>query len=1073
MTKTRFSRFVSMVLALVMALSFNVFAAADKITFIVTGDTIHGDGGHTAYQEWINTTYDVTGEDAGKILQNVLTNNGYTYDYSVGQYGGYLSSITTPAGDTLAAYTNGSKSGWMTKLNGEMAASSIDQIVPSAGDTVEVFYVDDYEAEIYGYYSTINVNPDTATLEVKNSAGDVIEPSWGSYSFFNGNYTYKASADGYVTKTGDFTVSGAGVTIDIVLDKDNSSDLTTEATTDNTDTNVEWGLFRKDATGTPVVKAQTPTPDNVEVKWATQVKTGWSAMAGSVIANNCIYTAESSNVLKIDKTTGEILAKGTLDSAIGYTYFISYGDGKIFVQLGKGQVEALNADDLTKVWTSEMPNGDTNGQGLTPIYYNNGRVYAGSVVTGKTGSGYYYCLNAETGENIWTITGEKGSYNGFYWSGATAVGDYIVFGCEGGTLRVVDEKGNVVDSYNVSADIRAGVTYSNGKIYFTDKTGYIHSMDITDGKLSNHKSVLINESANASTSTPAVYNGKVYVCAGGKYPSGYFSVFDTDLNQIYTYKTAYNAQSSPLIGDNNGVINVYFTLNGPNGDLLVYDGTDCKTLIDLSAYKNYCIHSPIADSNGTIYYQNDSGYIVAIGSKVVETTTEATTETTTVATTEATTVATTETTTEATTVATTETTTEATTVATTVATTEATTVATTETTTVVTTVATTETTTEATTVATTEAPTETTTIHNGGNSEDVNIRVDFSLVGTDYTWLSESNVELAPNATVADLLSKVFINNGVTAVGIDNGYISSVTYNGQTLAEFDKGPNSGWMYRVNGDIPNVGINSFILSDGDVVSFFYTTDYTKEDYNGGNSDWDDDNNSSSGGSSGGSGSSKVTTTTTTTTEATTEATTEDKTDNNTQDNNNNSQTTTDSTTNVFADVPISHWANKAVNWLSKKGVISGKASNKFAPSDNVTRAEFVAMLYRASGAKNEGNCQFKDVSKDSWYYDAIAWAYNNGIVYGVDNDNFAPNATITRQDMACMAARYANKLNVSLDKSVDYKAFVDEANISAYALDSVKTLFEANIVKGNDNNQFRPTDKTTRAEVAVIIYNLIG
>ena len=109
MIKTKFSRFVAIILAFVMALSFNVFASADKITFIVTGDTIHGTSGHTAYEEWINTNYDVTGEDAGTILQNVLTDNGYSCDYSVGQYGGYLSSITTPKGDTLAAYTNGRK----------------------------------------------------------------------------------------------------------------------------------------------------------------------------------------------------------------------------------------------------------------------------------------------------------------------------------------------------------------------------------------------------------------------------------------------------------------------------------------------------------------------------------------------------------------------------------------------------------------------------------------------------------------------------------------------------------------------------------------------------------------------------------------------------------------------------------------------------------------------------------------------------------------------------------------------------------------------------------------------------
>ena len=71
---------------------------------------------------------------------------------------------------------------------------------------------------------------------------------------------------------------------------------------------------------------------------------------------------------------------------------------------------------------------------------------------------------------------------------------------------------------------------------------------------------------------------------------------------------------------------------------------------------------------------------------------------------------------------------------------------------------------------------------------------------------------------MADLITKIFINNGVTAIGLEEGYVHSITYNGKLFCEFDKGPNSGWMYKVNGDIPNVGINSFVLSDGDVVSY---------------------------------------------------------------------------------------------------------------------------------------------------------------------------------------------------------------------------------------------------------------
>lgn len=1012
MIKTKFSRFAAMLTAFIMALSFNVIAnGADTITFIVTGDSIHSEGNHSSYEEWINTSYELNGENVGEIMQNVLAQYGYSCDYSVGQWGGYLSSVTTPDGNTLGAYTNGSKSGWMSSVNDIMPDVSMDQVYPSAGDVVEIFYIDDYEAEIYGYYSTITVTPDTASLTVYSSDGAVIEPSWGAYSLFNGKYSYNASAEGYITKTGDFVVSGAGVTLDIVLDKENTSDdTTTESTTEEAvDKGVEWGLFRKNTSNNGIVNADTPNNENASVKWATKLKDDWSAFSGIAIANDAVYTVTGSTVYKLDKNSGEIIEKADLDSSIGYTYFISYGEGKVFVQLGKGEIEALDSN-LNKLWTSTVPMGDSDGQGLSPVYCNNGKVYSGTVNT-YDGKGYYYCLNAENGEYIWTVEGEQGSYNGFYWSGCVAVGDYIAVGGEGGSLYLIDAEGNICDTFKANSDIRSTVVYDNGLLYFTDKLGYIYSVEVDNGKFGASKSAIINENATASTSTPAIYDGKVYVGAGGMYPKGYFSVLDTDLNQIYTVELEGSVQSSPLVAVNGSDVNVYFTCNNAEGSLMVYDGTAVNKLIDTTDYMNYCIHSPIADSEGTVYYQNDSGYVAAIG-KTFEETTETTTETTTENLTEITT----------------------------------------------------DNVTEASTEDITEISTESTTSSNGGSVEDEDIRVSFSLVG-DSTWISESNISMDQGSGVADLIRKVFENNGVSCVGIDEGYIRSITYNGTTLGEFDKGPNSGWMYKVNGEYPEVGINSYTLSEGDNVEFVYVEDYTKIDYNTGNSDWSSDSSSSSGGGGGGSSSSKTTTTETTTevtTEAKTEATTEDV-----------EVELYKAEVNNFNDVNENHWAYDAVNYLYELGIVKGKTESTFAPNDNVTRAEFVAMLYRMSNAGGDYNCSFSDVSNDSWYYDAVSWAYENGVVFGVSEDCFAPNDKITRQDMACIAERYADKFNVELNEDTQYTAFADENAISAYAVDSVVRLCKSNILNGNDKGEFMPLANTTRAEAAVVIYNIIG
>lgn len=1007
MIRTKFGRYVAMLLALVMTLSINVFAAADTITFIVTGDSIHSEGAHTNYEEWINTSYELTGENTGEIMQNVLSANGYGFDYSVGQWGGYLSSITTPEGDTLGSGTNGSKSGWMVKVNDVMPDVSMDQVYPSGGDIVEIFYIDDYEAEIYGYYSTITVSPDTAELTVYNSDGGVVEPSYGAYSFFNGSYSYSASAEGYVTKTGDFTVSGAGVFLDIVLEKDDAqTDSTTESTTESVNADVEWGLFRKNSSNNGVITADTPIPENAEIKWSAKVKDGWDPLTGIAVANNAIYTATGSTMYKLDKNTGEVLAKASLDSSIGYTYFIAYGGGKVFVQLGKGEIQAFDKD-LNNLWTSALPNGETSAQGISPVYYNNGRVYSGTVST--TGNkGYYYCLDADNGEYIWTVEGQKGQYDGFYWSGCVAVDDYIVFGGESGILSLVDSQGNVVDTYKANGDIRSAVAYDNGTLYFTDKLGYIYSVPVSNGSFGDAKFALINENAIASTSTPAIYDGKIYVGAGGKYPNGYFSVFDTDLTQLYTAELEGNVQSSPLVAVNGSDVNVYFTLNNAQGNIMVYNGNDVQKLIDTADYQNYCLYSPVADNEGNIYYQNDSGYIVAIGkSKTEETTAETSTETTTVASTE--------TTTEFTTDLTTETTTQ----------------------------------------FTTDLTTETTTAASGGGSvDDEFVNVNFTLTG-DYTWLYVNNVSMAQNSTVADLIEFVFNANDVSCVGLENNYITSVTYKGTTLSEFDKGQNSGWMYKVNGEYLNVSIRDYKLSDGDNVEFVYVEDYTKLDYNTNDSDW-----SSSG---GGGGSSSNTATTVTTTETTTYTATETTT-----------ELTTESVeiTSTFDDVNENHWAFDAVTALFEKGAVKGKSENMFVPNDSVTRAEFVAMLYRLVGTEGDYILNFNDVDSDSWYYTPVAWAYENGIVYGVNSDSFAPSANITRQDMACIAERFADKFNVELNQSIEYKAFADESTISNYAKDSVILLYKSGVLKGNDKGEFKPCDYTSRAEAAVIIYNLI-
>lgn len=113
---------------------------------------------------------------------------------------------------------------------------------------------------------------------------------------------------------------------------------------------------------------------------------------------------------------------------------------------------------------------------------------------------------------------------------------------------------------------------------------------------------------------------------------------------------------------------------------------------------------------------------------------------------------------------------------------------------------------------------------------------------------------------------------------------------------------------------------------------------------------------------------------------------------------------------FADVPASRWSNPYVVMMYNEGIVGGISANLFAPADNVTRAQFVKILCGVAGADTDGlTHEFTDVVAGSWYEPYVAWAASEGIVNGVSVGKFAPEAKITRQDMAVMIYRYVENV----------------------------------------------------------------
>lgn len=179
------------------------------------------------------------------------------------------------------------------------------------------------------------------------------------------------------------------------------------------------------------------------------------------------------------------------------------------------------------------------------------------------------------------------------------------------------------------------------------------------------------------------------------------------------------------------------------------------------------------------------------------------------------------------------------------------------------------------------------------------------------------------------------------------------------------------------------------------------------------------------------------------------------------------------TKSFTDVPAAHWAFPAISDLFAKQIVTGKTATTFEPNADVTRAEFATMLVKALKLTAKSPSTFTDVPAGAWYADAVAAASENGLVNGVGNGKFAPNAKITREQMAVMAS---NALNLQAGKTIavaDGKTFADDAQISSWAKAGVSVAADRGVMNGRGADKFAPKAHSTRAEAAKVISTLIS
>ena len=177
---------------------------------------------------------------------------------------------------------------------------------------------------------------------------------------------------------------------------------------------------------------------------------------------------------------------------------------------------------------------------------------------------------------------------------------------------------------------------------------------------------------------------------------------------------------------------------------------------------------------------------------------------------------------------------------------------------------------------------------------------------------------------------------------------------------------------------------------------------------------------------------------------------------------------------FHDVTEGDWFYDAVRYAYETGLMDGVGDNLFAPNSQTTRAQLVTILYRLAGQPAvSGDLPFPDVESGTWYTDAVAWAAQNGIVNGVSDTEFAPGDDITREQLAAILYRYAAYQGYDVSQRADLSGFGDASSISGYAQEALSWAHAQDLVLGFEDGSLRPQGNANRAQIAAVLMRFLA
>ncbi|MBE6468557.1 MAG: hypothetical protein E7001_00965 [Coriobacteriaceae bacterium] len=361
----------------------------------------------------------------------------------------------------------------------------------------------------------------------------------------------------------------------------------------------------------------------------------YAAVGDPLIAGGHLFAATSTELVKIDRSTGAVVRRVKTYGATAYFSRAVYADGVIVVPSDDGSLAAFTADTLTCVWKTpplERPVIDgaaASWQASSTLTVANGAVVAPFAAGLGAGgaparAGALVSVRIADGKVMWVKTSEAapGAGAGYYWAGASVSGADLVIGDEAGAVRLIDAaSGEVLSSVDLGMPVRSTVVTAG------EEGGLPVFLAVGRAPATLYKIVREGDSlrlagqvvfAASSTSTPAVLDGVAFVGGAGADFSGLLAEVDLPTMTLRSATQVARAEvkSAPLVSRVGGRTLVYMTANAAPGALLRYEaGTRAVTTLFTPAgdQANYSTASVIADADGTLYYSNDSGVIFAIG----------------------------------------------------------------------------------------------------------------------------------------------------------------------------------------------------------------------------------------------------------------------------------------------------------------------------------------------------------------------------------------------------------------------------------------------------------------------------